>query len=127
MPLNSQTFSIVFKLFNPFNVALTILIFVLDPNDLETISLTPANSNTARTAPPAMIPVPRDAGFRTTRVAPLIPIVSCGIVLSSTIGTLIKFLLALFKALLTASGTSALCRPSAPHRCVRIPENDGSR
>ena len=34
------------------------LIGVLDPNDLLKISVIPANSNTARTGPPAITPVP---------------------------------------------------------------------
>ena len=39
------------------------LIGVLDPNDLDRMSPTPANSSTARTGPPAIIPVPAEAGL----------------------------------------------------------------
>ena len=40
----------------------------------------PAHSISARTAPPAMTPVPGAAGFRSTRPAPASPITVCGIV-----------------------------------------------
>jgi len=46
----------------------------------------PAASMIARTAPPAITPVPGEAGFRTTEDAPNRPRISCGIV-SFTSGT----------------------------------------
>ncbi len=61
---------------SPFIAACAIFNLVLAPNALDTISRTPANSRTARTDPPAMIPVPALAGFKITRAAPLVPIVS---------------------------------------------------
>src|SRR5438132_4885328 len=47
------------------------------------MSVTPAQSNTARTGPPAMMPVPDVAGFSNTRPAPFAPTISCGMVLPS--------------------------------------------
>ena len=82
------------------------LIFVLAPSDLETTSRIPANSNTARTDPPAMIPVPAAAGLIITLAAPLVPIASWATVLPSIRGILINFLLAFLIAFLIASGTS---------------------
>ena len=40
----------------------------------------PAASTTARTAPPAMMPVPSGAGFSSTLPAPKLPTIGCGIV-----------------------------------------------
>ena len=58
------------------------------PRDLPLTSLIPANSQTARTAPPAITPVPTPAGFNKTLPAPNSPTTSCGIVVF-IIGTLI--------------------------------------
>ena len=44
------------------------------------MSWIPASSSTARTPPPAMTPVPGEAGFRNTRPAPKMPVVWCVIV-----------------------------------------------
>lgn len=76
------------------------LFFVLEPSDLDKISWIPANSRTARTAPPAITPVPGAAGLNTTLAAPATPYDSCAIVLLSVKGTLIKFLLAAWIAFL---------------------------
>ena len=46
------------------------LIGVFDPKDFDKISCTPANSNTARTGPPAITPVPAEAGFNNTLPEP---------------------------------------------------------
>lgn len=51
-------------------VARTTLIGLRDPTHLDSTSLTPTTSNTARMAPPAMIPVPSEAGCMKTRAAP---------------------------------------------------------
>src|SRR5699024_12547450 len=51
---------------SPLSVARTLLIGVFDPTDLLKISVIPANSNTARTGPPAITPVPGAAGFINT-------------------------------------------------------------
>ena len=42
----------------------------LEPNDLLKMFSIPASSNTARTEPPAITPVPSEAGFKTTSPAP---------------------------------------------------------
>ena len=42
------------------------LIGVFEPSDLETMSLIPLNSTTARTGPPAITPVPAGAGLNNT-------------------------------------------------------------
>ena len=75
-------------------VAVAMLSLVRDPSDLDTISRTPASSNTARTAPPAITPVPSTAGFNKTLAAPFVPITSCWIVLPSTRGIFTTFLVA---------------------------------
>src|SRR3954447_24340222 len=51
-------------------VALTRLIGFCEPRDFDRTSRIPASSSTARTPPPAMTPVPSEAGFRKTRPAP---------------------------------------------------------
>ena len=81
------------------------LIGVFDPSDLDVTSAIPANSTTARTAPPAATPAPSIAGFNNTRAPPNTDVTSCGIVVP-TIGTSIKFFLASSTALRIASGTS---------------------
>ena len=53
--------------------ARTTLIGLLDPMHLASTLLTPATSNTARMAPPAMMPVPSEAGRSTTLAAPCSP------------------------------------------------------
>jgi len=49
------------------------LIGVLEPSDLERISVIPANSSTARTGPPAITPVPGAAGLTRIEPAPKCP------------------------------------------------------
>src|SRR5699024_1941228 len=50
-------------------VAWTTLIALSDPSDLHRMSLTPAHSSTARAAPPAITPVPGEAGRSSTTPA----------------------------------------------------------
>ena len=59
-----------FSIVSPVNVARTTLCALSDPSDFVTMFVTPADSTTARTAPPAMIPVPSGAGFSSTLPAP---------------------------------------------------------
>src|SRR6185369_4683398 len=54
----------------PAIVAFTRLIGFWVPSDLERMSWIPASSSTARTPPPAMTPVPGEAGLRNTRPDP---------------------------------------------------------
>ena len=51
-------------------VALTTLCGFDEPNDFANTSVTPALSNTARIAPPAITPVPCEAGLTQTLEAP---------------------------------------------------------
>src|SRR5205085_3304632 len=62
-------------------VACTMLIALSLPSDLDSTSLTPAHSSTARTGPPAMTPVPGEAGRSNTTPAAASPVIGCGIVL----------------------------------------------
>ena len=70
MPLTLATSSIVTIDSNPLTVALTKLIGVLEPKHFEITFVTPANSKTALTGPPAITPVPVAAGRNTTLAAP---------------------------------------------------------
>ena len=81
------------------------LIGLEDPSDLESTSETPAASSTARTGPPAMTPVPGEAGLSRTRPAPSAPRTSCGMV-EPIIGTGKKFFLAVSTPFWMAEGTS---------------------
>src|SRR2546428_6076161 len=93
-------------------VARTTFTGLVLPSDFERMSLIPADSTTARTDPPAMTPVPFDAGRSTTRAAPKSATTWCGIV-RSTSGTSITCFLASSRPLLIAPGTSsALPRPA---------------
>jgi hypothetical protein len=56
------------------------LIGFVVPSDFASMSWMPASSSTARTPPPAMTPVPGEAGRSSTRAAPNRPSVSCVIV-----------------------------------------------
>ena len=76
-----------------------------DPCDFERTLRTPTDSNTALTAPPAITPVPSDAGFRKTLPPPYLPFCSCGRV-PFLIGILTKFFLASSIAFEIATGTS---------------------
>src|SRR5574340_678657 len=63
-----------FIAFRPFSVARTTLYGLLEPIHLASTSRTPTASNTARIAPPAIMPVPSDAGCISTLAAPCLPI-----------------------------------------------------
>ncbi|BAH80622.1 ribosomal protein [Streptococcus dysgalactiae subsp. equisimilis GGS_124] len=70
MPRSAATSSARLSCFNPSTVARTMLIGVFEPRDFEVISAIPANSMTARTAPPAATPEPSTAGFNNTLAPP---------------------------------------------------------
>src|ERR687891_1133551 len=59
----------------PAIVAFTRLIGFWVPSDLERMSWIPASSSTARTPPPAITPVPGEAGLSSTRPEPKTPVV----------------------------------------------------
>ena len=76
-----------------------------EPCDFESTLCTPTASSTARTAPPAITPVPAEAGFKNTRAPPYLPFCSCGKV-PFLIGIRTRFFLASSTALEIASATS---------------------
>jgi hypothetical protein len=56
------------------------LIGVLEPIHLVRMSLIPASSKTIRIEPPAITPVPSEAGSKRTSPAPYFPVIGCGMV-----------------------------------------------
>src|SRR3954469_20236989 len=75
---------------SPAIVARTTLCGFADPSDLVMMLVIPADSTTARTAPPAMMPVPSGAGLSSTLPAPKLPTIAWGMVLPCS-GTRIRF------------------------------------
>src|SRR4051812_5328277 len=73
-PRSAATSSGLRRSCRPAIVALTRLIGFCEPSDFDRMSWMPASSSTARTPPPAMTPVPGEAGLRNTRPAPKIPL-----------------------------------------------------
>src|SRR5262249_10340341 len=95
-----------FFIFNkPSKAARTTLCGLVDPRTFVRTSRTPAACIPARTAPPAITPVPCEAGFISTRPDPKRPINSCGNVFSIS-GTRIRFFFAASTPFLIAKGTS---------------------
>src|SRR3954464_13190352 len=94
-----------FSASRPATVARTTLCGFAEPSDLVRMFAIPAASTTARTAPPAMIPVPSGAGFSSTLPAPKVPTIGCGTVLPCS-GTRIRFFFAASIPFLMAEGTS---------------------
>src|SRR5687768_10374213 len=90
---------------SPWNVARTTLWWLADPIDLVSTFWMPADSTTARTAPPAMMPVPSGAGFSSTWPAPNLPSTGCGTVVPFS-GTRIRDFFAASIPFLIAEGTS---------------------
>jgi len=84
---------------------------LFEPMHFVSTLASPASSTTARTPPPAMTPVPSDAGLSRTSPAPKRPMTSNGIVPSIS-GTSSMPFFAFSMPLRIASGTSfALPRP----------------
>src|SRR3990170_2475311 len=96
-----------------FIVALTTLTGFVDPSDFVRMSRMPADSATARTEPPAMTPVPLDAGRSSTLAEPKRPVTACGSVWPAS-GTSITCFLASSTPLRMASGTSSAFPSPAP-------------
>src|SRR5687768_12643780 len=89
----------------PSSVARTTLYGLVEPWHLAEMLVTPITSNTARMAPPALMPLPSMAGFIITRVAPCWPRTSWWIVpLFSGIFTMLRRACSI--AFCTATGTS---------------------
>src|SRR4029077_3084485 len=93
LPRSSATFAGSFSIRRASIVARTMLCGLFDPMHLVRTFEMPASSTTARTPPPAMTPVPSDAGLSSTEPAPKLPITSYGIV-PSAIGTRIMLFFA---------------------------------
>src|SRR3954447_9190443 len=105
-----------FSASRPAIVARTTLCGLAEPSDLVRMFAMPAASTTARTAPPAMMPVPSGAGFSSTLPAPKLPRLRCGIVVPCS-GTRIRFFFAASIAFLMADGTSfalPMPKPTTP-------------
>ena len=103
--------------FKPSRVARTALFAFRVPTHFVKMSLTPTDSRTARTAPPAITPVPGAAGRMITFAAPKVPTTSWGMVRPSISLTLRNDFLALRLALPIASGTSPafpVPKPTSP-------------
>ena len=83
-PLKFATSSALFNPCSAAIVALTTFLGLLVPKHFVLISLIPANSHTARTAPPAITPVPSLDGLSNTLPAPNSPMISCGIVVPTS-------------------------------------------
>src|SRR4051794_2523766 len=102
---------------SPAMVARTTLWGFAEPSDLVRMLVMPADSTTARTAPPAMMPVPSGAGFSSTLPAPNTPTIGCGMVEPFS-GTRIRFFFAASIPFLMADGTSfALPTPKPTTPC----------
>ena len=105
LPRSRATIAGSFSDIRPLNVARTTLCGLADPSDLVSTFCRPADSTTARTAPPAMMPVPSGAGFSRTLPEPNLPTTGCGIVVPWS-GTRISPFLAASMPFLMADGTS---------------------
>src|SRR5688572_3412275 len=90
---------------SPLKVARTTLCGFAEPSDFVSTFWMPHASTTARTAPPAISPVPSGAGFSSTMPEPNLPTTWCGIVVPLS-GTLIRFFFAASIPFLMAEGTS---------------------
>src|SRR5437899_2409982 len=96
-----------------FIVAMTTFTGFVLPSDFDRMSLMPADSTTARTEPPAMTPVPFDAGRSRTFAAPKSAVTGCGIV-RSTSGTRMSCFFASAMPFVMAAGTSSAFPRPAP-------------
>src|SRR5580692_4524234 len=101
----SATCPASFKLSSAANVALMTLCGLDVPNDLVSTLVIPATCITLRTGPPAITPVPSEAGFSSTCAEPYRPVTWCGIVVPF-IFNLIRFFFACSIPFLMAMGTS---------------------
>ncbi len=86
-------------------MALTRLIGFWVPSDLLRMSWMPASSSTARTPPPAMTPVPGEAGFSSTWPEPKMPTTGW-VIVEPCFGTRYRFFLACSTPFWMAIGTS---------------------
>src|SRR5688500_15220505 len=106
-----------FNPIRPANVARTTLCGFAEPSDLVSTFWMPHDSTTARTAPPAIRPVPSGAGLSSTLPEPNLPTTWCGIVAPLPSGTRIRFFFAASMPFLMADGTSfalPMPKPTTP-------------
>src|SRR5579864_4414228 len=101
----AATLSRLFNCFSASKVALITLCGLVVPIDFVSTFCTPTEVITARTAPPAITPVPSGAGFSSTRPEPNVPSTACGIEVLLRL-TRIRFFLADSIPLRIACGTS---------------------
>src|SRR6266849_5871908 len=93
LPRRAATSCLFFNFFSASKVALTTLCGLVVPIDLVSTFCTPAEVITARTAPPAITPVPSGAGLSSTIPEPNRPNTVCGMVVWVRL-TLNRFFLA---------------------------------
>src|SRR3954451_7747493 len=104
-PRSSATCSGLRRSLSACMVARTRLIGFWLPRLFESTSWIPASSSTARTPPPAITPVPAEAGLSSTRAAPWRPTTSW-VMVEPCIGTLNRSLRAFSTPFWIATGTS---------------------
>src|SRR3954447_25501264 len=104
-PRRAATSSGLRRSCRPAIVALTRLIGFCEPSDLDRMSWMPASSSTARTPPPAITPVPGEAGLRNTRPEPKMPVV-WWVIVEPWRGTRKRFFFARSTPFWIARGTS---------------------
>src|SRR5438270_1065428 len=120
LPRSSATCWAVFNCWSAASVARTVLMGLLVPCDLVRMSFMPADSMTARIAPPEMTPVPGAAGLSMILADPHLSRTSCGMVVP-TIGTVIMLRFATSIPLRIASVTSRALPIPAPTRPFMSP------
>src|SRR5690625_2588727 len=84
LPRRAATSSAVRSDSRPASVAFTMFTGLFEPSDFDNTSRTPAASSTARTGPPAITPVPGEAGRSMTCAPEKRSFTSCGIVLPTS-------------------------------------------
>src|SRR3954463_1296182 len=117
LPRSRLTFLGSLSPMRPANAARTTLGDFAEPMDFVSTFWMPHDSTTARTAPPAMMPVPSGAGLSNTWPAPNRPSTGCGTVVPLS-GTRISDFFAASIPFLIADGTSfALPTPNPTTPC----------
>jgi len=123
LPRSWKMFSFRRSCLRASSVALTTLAGLPEPSDLARRSLMPAASTTARTPPPAMRPVPGEAGRSNTRPPPNWPMTSWGMVLPrSETGS--RCLRAASVALRIASVTSLALPKTDADFALAVPDDE---
>mmetsp|Transcript_36072 Transcript_36072/g.91149 ORF Transcript_36072/g.91149 Transcript_36072/m.91149 type:complete len:214 (+) Transcript_36072:812-1453(+) len=120
-PRDLDTSSRVCTLASALTVARAVFRGEREPRRLARQFCTPASSSTERTTPPAIQPVPPDAGTSTTRPAWNLVSALWGMVFSPTRGTRITFLRASTSVRLTATAISRPAAQPTPTRPLPLP------